>query len=121
MLAHLAALEDEVVAQEPEADLGRVVRREHRAHAGQPLGAAGVDPADARVGLAGEADLAVEHPRSREVLDVVGAPGGLVGRVGARGWSVPTWSPGSRIAASGAGARDRLDGLDDLRVAGAAA
>ncbi len=79
---HLVALEREVVAQKADAHLGRIVGRDHGAHAGQSLGSRGIDVLDARVRMPGELDLAVQHPRPDQVVDVGSPARGLVGSVG---------------------------------------
>ncbi len=56
-------------------DARHVLVGQHRVHAGQRLGAAGVDPRDARMGMRARQDLADQHARQ---LDVVGE-GGLAG------------------------------------------
>ena len=64
---------------ETELDVGHVGRGDNRDHPGQPLGPGGIDAADPGVGQGTAADLAVQHPRRMQVLEVVGLGGDLGG------------------------------------------
>ena len=61
---------------------GQIRAGHHREDAGQGLGGAGVDGADARVGVRRAQDLAVGHARQAQVVGVEGLAGGLGDGVG---------------------------------------
>ena len=97
---------------------GDVGGGEHGLHAGVGEGAAGVDGEDVGPGVVGELERGVEHAVDPDVVDVAAvAEGELVGLV---------LHPGGADAALGEGhghlvGDERLDGVEDLHVPGAAA
>jgi len=78
-LPYLVLLERQVVLQKAVANLGNVVASDNCANPGHLLGFRGVDVDDAGMGMLGELDSSVEHARKRNIVDIAGPPGDLVG------------------------------------------
>ena len=77
--AHDVAGKQGAVLDEPAvADIGDVVLREHREHAGEPAGPARVHAQHAGVGVIGIAEAGVQHPRPGQVGRVPAEPRDLV-------------------------------------------